>query len=87
MIWLSAKNQIIIKELKIMSKIEKDMFAMIESEINQIIEEGKDRKNINSKNAILIAEKLVGLAIENKQPESLSNDYIAIVESVCKQNS
>jgi hypothetical protein len=70
-----------------MSKIEKDMFAMIESEINQIIEEGKDRKNINSKNAILIAEKLVGLAIENKQPESLSNDYIAIVESVCKQNS
>ena len=70
-----------------MSKIEKDMFAMIESEINQIIEEGKDRKNINSKKAILIAEKLVGLAIENKQPESLSNDYIAIVESVCKQNS
>ena len=70
-----------------MSKIEKDMFAMIESEINQIIEEGKDRKNINSKKAILIAEKLVGLAIENKQPESLLNDYIAIVESVCKQNS
>lgn len=70
-----------------MSKIETEMFAMIESEIQQIIEDGKERKNVNSQKAILVAEKLVGLAIENKQPESLSNDYIAIVESVCKQNS
>ncbi len=70
-----------------MSKIENEMFAMIESEIQQMIDEGKVRKNINSQKAILVAEKLVGLAVENKQPESLSNDYIAIVESVCKQNS
>lgn len=70
-----------------MSKIENEMFAMIESEIQQIIKDGKNKKNINPQKAILVAEKLVGLAIENKQPESLSNDYIAIVESVCKQNS
>ncbi len=70
-----------------MSKIENEMFAMIESEIQQMIDDGKVRKNINSQKAILVAEKLVGLAVENKQPESLSNDYIAIVESVCKQNS
>ncbi len=70
-----------------MSKIENEMFAMIQSEIQQMIDEGKVRKNINSQKAILVAEKLVGLAVENKQPESLSNDYIAIVESVCKQNS
>lgn len=70
-----------------MSKIKTEMFAMIESEIQQIIKDGKERKNVSSKKAILVAEKLVGLAIENKQPESLSNDYIAIVESVCKQNS
>ncbi len=70
-----------------MSKIGDEMFAMIESEIQEVIENGKERKTINSQRAILVAEKLVGLAIENKQPESLSNDYIAIVESVCKQNS
>lgn len=70
-----------------MSKIKTEMFAMIESEIHQIVNEGKVKKNVSSQKAILVAESLVGLAIENNEPESLSNDYIAIVESVCKQNS
>jgi hypothetical protein len=70
-----------------MSKIENEMFAMIESEIKQILSEGKERRIVDKRKTILVAEKLVGLSIENKEPESLSNDYIAIVESVCKQNS
>jgi len=70
-----------------MSKIENEMFAMIESEIKQVLSEGKEKRIVDKRKTILVAEKLVGLSLANKEPESLSNDYIAIVESVCKQNS
>ena len=70
-----------------MKTIQEEMFAMIESEIQKTIAEGKEKRNVDKNKAISVAKGLVDLSVGNGLPDGLSNDYIALVESICiKQN-
>jgi hypothetical protein len=63
--------------------IQDEMYRMIESEINRLMEEGKEIRNVDDDKAKKVAKMLVSLSTEKRDPENLVNQYIANIKSIC----
>lgn len=63
--------------------IQDEMYKMIESEINRIIEEGKEVRTINVQKAKEVAKMLASLSTDKSDAENLVNQYIANIKLIC----
>jgi hypothetical protein len=63
--------------------IQDEMFKMIESEINRIIDEGKELRTINVDKAKEVAKMLASLSTDKNDAENLVNQYIANIKLIC----
>ncbi|MPN49723.1 hypothetical protein SDC9_197345 [bioreactor metagenome] len=63
--------------------IQDEMFKLIEQEINQTIEAGKERVLVNNEKAKQVARMLTSLSTDIADAESLTNQYIANIKNIC----
>lgn len=63
--------------------IQDEMFKLIEQEINQTIEAGKERVLVNNEKAKQVARMLTSLSTDMADAESLTNQYIANIKNIC----
>ena len=63
--------------------IQDEMFKLIEQEINQTIEAGKERVLVNNEKAKQVARMLTSLSTDVADAESLTNQYIANIKNIC----
>lgn len=63
--------------------IQDEMFKLIEQEINQTIEAGKERVIVNNEKAKQVARMLTSLSTDVADAESLTNQYIANIKNIC----
>jgi len=64
--------------------IQDEMYKMIENEINQTIEDGREKVLVDIKKAKAVAKMLSSLSVENIDSEGLYNEYIAKIKIICK---
>jgi hypothetical protein len=64
--------------------IQDEMYKMIESEINRIIEEGKELRSVNVDKVREVAKMLASLSTDKSDAENLVNQYIANIKLICE---
>jgi hypothetical protein len=64
--------------------IQDEMFKLIEKEITETINNGKEVREVNLEKAKEVARMLTGLSIEQNDAENLVNQYIANIKNICE---
>ena len=64
--------------------IQDEMYKMIETEINRIVEEGKEVRAIKIDKAKEVAKMLTSLSTDPSDAENLINQYIANIKIICE---
>lgn len=67
--------------------IQDEMFRLIEKEINQTIEDGKEPRTINIEKAKEVARMLTSLSTDTGDADTLTNQYIANIKNICNSQS
>lgn len=67
--------------------IQDEMYRLIEQEIQQTVEAGKERVIVNYDKAKEVARMLTSFSTETSDADSLTNQYIANVKNICNQNT
>lgn len=63
--------------------IQDEMYRLIEQEINQTVETGKERVIVNNDKAKEVARMLTSLSTDASDADSLTNQYIANIKNIC----
>ncbi|MDR2927427.1 MAG: hypothetical protein LBV41_04405 [Cytophagaceae bacterium] len=63
--------------------IQDEMYRLIEQEIQQTVEAGKERVIVNYNKAKEVARMLTSLSTETSDADSLTNQYIASIRNIC----
>jgi len=63
--------------------IQDEMYRLIEQEINQTVEAGKERLIVNYDKAKQVARMLTSLSTDTSDSDSLTNQYIANIKNIC----
>jgi hypothetical protein len=63
--------------------IQDEMYRLIEQEINQTVEAGKQVRYVNYDKAKEVARMLTSLSTETSDADSLTNQYIAKIKIIC----
>jgi hypothetical protein len=63
--------------------IQDEMYRLIEQEINQTVEAGKERVIVNNDKAKEVARMLTNLSTDTSDADSLTNQYIANIKNIC----
>jgi hypothetical protein len=63
--------------------IQDEMYRLIEQEIQQTIEAGKERVVVNYDKAKEVARMLTSLSTETNDADTLINQYIANIKNIC----
>jgi hypothetical protein len=63
--------------------IQDEMYKLIEQEINQTVEAGKERVIVDYDKAKQVARMLAGLSTDPSEADSLTNQYIASIKNIC----
>lgn len=63
--------------------IEDQMYRLIEQEINQTIESGKEKIIVDFEKAKYVAKMLTSLSTDISDPDALTNQYIAQIKNIC----
>jgi len=63
--------------------IQDEMCRLIEQEINQTVEAGKERVIVDYDKAKQVARMLAELSIDPSEADSLTNQYIAGIKNIC----
>ncbi len=67
--------------------IQDEMFKLIDIEINQTIEEGKEIRAVNIDKAKEVAKMLTSLSTDSGDADTLINQYIANIKNICNSQS
>jgi len=65
--------------------IQDEMYKAIEKEIDATVASGKEKIIVNNDKAKLVAKMLTELSVQQADPETLTNQYIANIKNICKQ--
>lgn len=63
--------------------IEDEMFKLIEEEIEQTLDAGKEKVAVNRNKAKEVARLLTSLSTERAEAQNLVNQYIAQIKIIC----
>lgn len=63
--------------------IEDEMFKLIEEEIEQTLDAGKEKVAVNRDKAKEVARLLTSLSTERAEAQNLVNQYIAQIKIIC----
>ncbi len=63
--------------------IQDEMFKLIDKEINQTIDEGKEVRIVNVEKAKEVAKMLTSLSTDTGDADTLTNQYIANIKNIC----
>jgi hypothetical protein len=63
--------------------IQDEMYKLIDKEINQLVENGKDTRLINIAKSKEVAQMLTSLSTEIGDADTLTNQYIANIKNIC----
>jgi ribosomal protein L1 len=63
--------------------IQDEMYKLIEQEINQTIEAGKEVRTVNYDKAKEVARRLTSLSTDTSDADTLINQYIANIKNIC----
>jgi hypothetical protein len=63
--------------------IQEEMYRLIEQEINQTVEAGKERVIVDYDKAKQVARMLTSLSTDTSDADSLTNQYIANIKNIC----
>ena len=63
--------------------IEDEMFKLIEEEIEQTLDAGKEKVAVNRDKAQEVARLLTSLSTERAEAQNLVNQYIAQIKIIC----
>lgn len=64
--------------------IQDEMFKLIEKEITETINNGKEVRVVNLEKAKEVARMLTSLSIDQNDAENLVNQYIANIKNICE---
>lgn len=64
--------------------IQDEMFKMIEQEIDQTLNSGKEKIIVDKDKAKQVAKMLTSLCTDIREADSLVNQYIANIKIICK---
>lgn len=67
--------------------IQDEMYKLIEKEINQTIETGKEIRTVNIEKAKEVAKMLTSLSTDTSDADTLTNQYIANIKNICNSQS
>jgi hypothetical protein len=67
--------------------IQDEMYKLIEKEINQTIETGKEIRTVNIEKAKEVAKMLTSLSTDAGDADTLTNQYIANIKNICNSQS
>lgn len=67
--------------------IQDEMFKLIEKEINQTIEKGKEVRTVDIDKAKEVAKMLTSLSTDLADADTLTNQYIANIKNICNIQS
>lgn len=67
--------------------IQDEMYKLIEKEINQTIETGKEIRTVNIEKAKEVAKMLTSLSTDASDADTLTNQYIANIKNICNSQS
>lgn len=67
--------------------IQDEMYKLIEKEINETIELGKEIRTVNIENAKEVAKMLTSLSTDVSDADTLTNQYIANIKNICNSQS
>ena len=62
--------------------IQEKMYKLIEKEINQTVEAGKEIRTVNFDKAKQVAKMLAALATDKQEPHTLTSQYIVNVKNI-----
>ncbi len=65
--------------------IQDEMYKLIEKEIDETIEQGKEKRAINVVKAKEVAKMLTSLSTDKNDAENLVNQYIANIKNICNE--
>lgn len=65
--------------------IQDEMYKLIEKEINETIEQGKEKRTVDLSKAKEVAKMLTALSTDKNEAENLVNQYIANIKSICNK--
>ncbi len=63
--------------------IQDEMYKLIEKEISQTIETGKEIRTVNIEKAKEVAKMLTSLSTDASDADTLTNQYIANIKNIC----
>lgn len=63
--------------------IQDEMYKLIEQEINQTVEAGKEKVIVDYEKAKNVAQMLTDLSTDINDADSLTNQYIAQIKIIC----
>ena len=63
--------------------IQDEMYKLIEKEINDTTEQGKEKRTVDINKAKEVAKMLTGLSTDKNEAETLVNQYIANIKNIC----
>lgn len=66
--------------------IQDEMYKMIEREINIKLKENQVGIKLNENKVKKVAKMLTSLSTDKGEAESLTNQYMANIKNICKQN-
>lgn len=67
--------------------IQDEMFRLIEKEINQTVENGKELRTVDVEKAKEVAKMLTSLSTDMGDADTLINQYIANIKNICNSPS
>lgn len=67
--------------------IQDEMYKLIEKEINQTLEAGKEIRTVDIEKAKEVAKMLTSLSTDTSDADTLTNQYIANIKNICNSIS
>lgn len=65
--------------------IQDEMYKLIEKEINETIEQSREKRTVNTNKAKEVAKMLTSLSTDKNDAENLVNQYIANIKNICNE--
>lgn len=63
--------------------IQDEMYKLVEKEINDTMEQGKEKRTVDINKTKKVAKMLTGLSTDKNDAENLVNQYIANIKNIC----
>ncbi|MFD2744163.1 hypothetical protein [Sphingobacterium populi] len=63
--------------------IQDEIYKLIEKEIDETLEKGKEKKGVDIRKAKEVSRMLASLSTDKNDSENLVNQYIANIKSIC----